>query len=242
MPIPFRPITLVILDGFGYRAQKTANAIATAKTPIFDKLWKENPHTLLFASGQQVGLPKGQMGNSEVGHLNLGAGRIVYQDMCRISNAIENGKFFKNPAFINAIDQTIKNDKALHIFGLLSPGGIHSLDKHIYALIKMAKERRAPQIYIHAFLDGRDTPPKSAEKYIQNLENTLSQIGAGKIVSLIGRFYAMDRDKRWNRIEKAYDLFTLGEANYHAKTAIEGLNLAYAHNETDEFIKPTSIH
>lgn len=242
MTISSHPITLIILDGWGYREQTEANAIATAKTPTFDKLWHEYPHTLLLASGRHVGLPDGQMGNSEVGHLNLGAGRIVYQDLCRITNSIEKGSFFENPAFIKAIDQTIKTDKAIHIFGLLSPGGIHSYDKHIYAIIRMAAQRGAKKIYIHAFLDGRDTPPRSAKRYIQDLESVLTQVGVGKIVSLVGRFYAMDRDKRWDRIEKAYDLFTSGTATYHAETAVQGLQLAYDQEESDEFVKPTSIH
>jgi 2,3-bisphosphoglycerate-independent phosphoglycerate mutase len=236
------PITLIILDGWGYREQTEANAIAAADTPNFDRFWQTSPHTLLKASGLAVGLPEGQMGNSEVGHLNLGAGRIVYQDLCRITNAIKNGNFFKNTVLIQAIDQAVQNDKAVHVFGLLSPGGIHSSDQHIYAVIRMAAKRGAQKIYVHAFLDGRDTPPRSAEEYIQNLEAVLGEVGTGKIVSLVGRFYAMDRDKRWDRIEKAYDLLTQGEAVYHAETAVKGLQVAYAQGEKDEFISPVSIH
>jgi len=237
-----RPITLIILDGWGYREETKANAIIAADTPTFDRLWKKYPHTLISASGLDVGLPEGQMGNSEVGHLNLGAGRVVYQDLTRISRDIENGDFFKNPVLINAVDSTVKNDKAIHVFGLLSPGGIHSHEKHIQAMFKLAAAHGAKKLYMHAFLDGRDTPPKSAAQYIKNLEETFQKIGAGKIASIIGRFYAMDRDKRWDRVEIAYNMLTLGEAERHVTTALEGLEKAYAAGETDEFVKATCIH
>jgi 2,3-bisphosphoglycerate-independent phosphoglycerate mutase len=236
-----KPAVLIILDGWGYREEEKYNAIAAAKKPNFDRLWADCPHTLLSASSCNVGLPKGQMGNSEVGHLNLGAGRVVYQDLSRITNAIDDGSFFKNPVLDKAVDDVIKKDKALHIFGLLSDGGIHSHETHIHAMIKLAAERGAKKIYLHAFLDGRDTPPKSAEVFIKNAEVVFNQAGAGRIASLTGRFYAMDRDKRWDRVEKAYNLLTLGEADHHAKTAVEGLNIAYAAGETDEFVKPTAI-
>lgn len=239
---PHRPVLLLILDGWGYNPQPDSNAITQANTPTFDKLWQEHPHTLIAASSCNVGLPKGQMGNSEVGHLNLGAGRIVYQDLSRITNAIEDGSFDKNPALTKAVDQAVTNDKAIHIFGLLSNGGIHSHESHIHAMMKLAAKRGAKQLFMHAFLDGRDTPPKSAEQFITNLENVFAEIKVGKIISLVGRYYAMDRDKRWDRVQQAYDLFTLGEATHHAETAIDGLKLAYIAKETDEFVKPTSIH
>ena len=242
MNTPHRPIALIILDGWGYREDPKYNAINIAKTPVFDHLWKTCPHILVAASGSRVGLPEGQMGNSEVGHLNLGAGRVIYQDLLKISRAIESGEFFKNPVFINAIERTIKVDKALHIFGLLSCGGIHSHEKHIQAICQLASQKGAKKIYMHAFLDGRDTPPKSAEKYIHNLEKYFSELGVGKIATLIGRFYAMDRDKRWDRVEQAYDALTLGEAVRHAESAAKALYLAYAEGETDEFVKPSCIH
>jgi 2,3-bisphosphoglycerate-independent phosphoglycerate mutase len=237
-----KPIVLIILDGWGSREETEHNAIAAAKAPTFKTLWETCPHITLHASGEYVGLPDGQMGNSEVGHLNLGAGRIVYQDFCRINNSIKNGEFFKNETLVKAIDDTSSKNHAIHIFGLLSPGGIHSHDTHIQALVRMAAQRGAKKIYVHGFLDGRDTPPKSAEAYIQNLEKVFQELGVGKLISITGRFYAMDRDKRWDRVEKAYHLFTLGEAVYTAETAIEGLKLAYEKGETDEFISPTSIH
>ena len=237
-----RPITLIILDGWGYREDTKANAIIAADTPTFNRLWGQCPHTLISASGLAVGLPEGQMGNSEVGHLNLGAGRVIYQDLTRISHEIETGDFFKNPTLINAIESTVKNDKAIHVFGLLSPGGIHSHEKHIQAMFRLAAEHGAKKIYMHAFLDGRDTPPQSAAEYIANLENTLKEIDVGKIATIIGRFYAMDRDKRWDRVETAYNMLTLGEAERHTETAQEGLKQAYSAGETDEFVKATCIH
>jgi 2,3-bisphosphoglycerate-independent phosphoglycerate mutase len=237
-----RPITLIVLDGWGYRDDPRENAIAKAKTPVFNQLWKEYPHTLISASSYHVGLPKGQMGNSEVGHLNLGAGRIIKQSLNRITDSINDSTFFENKVFIKAIDEAVKDDKAVHVFGLLSQGGIHSHEYHIHSIIKMAAKRGASKIYVHAFLDGRDTPPKSAQEPLQGLEDLYKELGVGKTVSLVGRFFVMDRDKRWDRVAKAYDLFTLGEANRTAKTPLEGLKLAYKAKETDEFVKPTSIH
>jgi len=242
MSIPHNPITLIILDGWGYREEKEANAIAAANPPFFNKLWHDYPHALVFASSCNVGLPEGQMGNSEVGHLNLGAGRVVYQSLSRITNSIESGDFFKNPALVKAVDLAVSQDKAVHIFGLLSSGGIHSHDSHIHAMFRLAAKRGAKKIYMHAFLDGRDTPPKSAEQFIMPLENLCKELGVGKIASIVGRYYAMDRDTRWDRVEKAYNLLTLGEAERYAETAVEGLKLAYTAGETDEFVKPTSIH
>ena len=239
---PAKPIVLLILDGWGYREETEANAIAMANTPTFDKLWETCPHTLLAASSCNVGLPEGQMGNSEVGHLNLGAGRVVHQDLSRITNAVETGSFYENVVLNSAVDKAVKNDKAVHIFGLLSTGGIHSHESHIHAMVKLAVKRGAKKVYMHAFLDGRDTPPKSAEIFIENLEKVFAELGTGKIASLTGRFYAMDRDKRWDRVKKAYDLLTAGKAAHHAETAIAGIKMAYADGETDEFVKPTSIH
>jgi 2,3-bisphosphoglycerate-independent phosphoglycerate mutase len=236
-----RPIALIILDGWGYNPQPDANAIVAAKTPMFDELWSRYPHTLIAASSCNVGLPKGQMGNSEVGHLNLGAGRIVYQDLSRITNAIEDGSFNTNPVLINAIDNAVTHNKNIHIFGLLSDGGIHSHETHIHAIMRLAAQRNAKKLFMHCFLDGRDTPPKSAEKYITSLEKVFAEIGVGQIASLIGRYYVMDRDQRWDRVQQAYDLFTLGKAVHHATTAIAGLKMAYKAGETDEFVKPTSI-
>lgn len=237
-----RPVALIILDGWGYRVETHANAIALAKKPHWDELWQQCPHTLVSGSGRCVGLPEGQMGNSEVGHLNMGAGRIIHQDFTRIDLAIAQGDFVKNPVLTNVIKQTIKNNTALHILGLLSPGGVHSHERHIMALLELAATQKASRVYIHAFLDGRDTPPKSAESSLARLMTHCQTTGCGKIVSIIGRYYAMDRDKRWERIQQAYDLLTQGKADYDAPDALLGLQQAYARGETDEFVKATSIH
>jgi len=237
-----RPIILLILDGWGYSEETSGNAITSADTSNFDKLWSQYPHTLLKASGLAVGLPEGQMGNSEVGHLHIGAGRFVLQDLTRINMAIDDGEFFNNSVLTNVIDRTQQTDKALHILGLLSNGGVHSHMKHIQAMAQLAAERGMKRFYIHTFLDGRDTPPKSAQIYIDIMETTLKNLGCGKIASMIGRFYAMDRDKRWNRIKLAYDMLTQGKAEFHVATAKQSLQMAYARGETDEFVKPTCIH
>lgn len=236
-----RPILLIILDGWGYRSGKKHNAIAMANTPHWDQLIQTCPHTLLDASGLAVGLPAGQMGNSEVGHLTLGAGRVVYQDLSRINKDIETGNFFKNPCLLAGLKKIQAHQKSLHIIGLLSPGGIHSHQQHWYALLKLAAQQHIQHCYLHAFLDGRDTPPKSAAQYIANLEKECKQTGIGKIVSLMGRYYAMDRDKRWERTQLAYDCLTLGETRYQAATAIQGLQMAYDREESDEFVSPTMI-
>ncbi len=235
------PVILLILDGFGYREEIADNAIAQARKPNWDKLWAEHPHTLINASEHYVGLPDGQMGNSEVGHLNIGAGRVVYQDFERINQSIQSGEFFNIPSLTAAIDTLKTSGKALHIFGLLSDGGVHSHQDHIHAMVEMAVKRGLKKVYVHAFLDGRDTPPVSAGPYIKKLEARLQSLGAGRIASICGRFYAMDRDKRWPRVEAAYDMLTEGISEFHAATAMEGLQAAYARDEHDEFVKATVI-
>lgn len=236
-----KPLLLLILDGWGYREEAADNAIAGAATPVWDRLWTEYPHTLLATSGRAVGLPDEQMGNSEVGHMNIGAGRVVYQDYTRITAAIEDGTFFQNPVLVGAVDAAVKQQKAVHILGLLSPGGVHSHELHIYAALELAVQRGAEQIYVHAFLDGRDTPPQSAQASIEALEAKLQALGKGRIASLIGRYYAMDRDQRWERMQQAYDLLTLGQGQYTASSAQEGLAQAYQRDETDEFVKATAL-
>lgn len=236
------PILLLILDGWGYRQNSQHNAIALAETPHWDHLIKTCPHTLLQASGPFVGLPEGQMGNSEVGHLTIGAGRILYQDLTRINKAIENGDFFQNACLLSGLNAAKNTKKALHILGLLSQGGIHSHEQHFFALLELAKRQGISRCYIHPFLDGRDSPPCSAKKFISHLENKCNELGVGKIASLIGRYYAMDRDNRWDRTQAAYNCLTCGKANYTATTALQGLQLAYERGETDEFVKPTTIH
>jgi len=240
------PVLLLILDGFGYSDDMTDNAIAQAETPNWDRLWKNYPHTLINASESFVGLPQGQMGNSEVGHLNMGAGRVVFQDLERINRAIAEGTFFSNPTLAEAVEKAKNTDKALHIFGLLSDGGVHSHQDHIHAMIEMAARAGLQKIYVHAFLDGRDTPPKSAENYIRRLEEKCARPSAdsaitAKIVTVGGRYYAMDRDKRWPRVEAAYQLITEGISEFTALSAHDALAEAYARGETDEFVKPTAI-
>jgi 2,3-bisphosphoglycerate-independent phosphoglycerate mutase len=242
MPIQSRPLALIILDGWGYREEKDANAIAAAHKPNWNHLWATCTHTLISGCGRCVGLPDGQMGNSEVGHLNMGAGRIVHQDLTRIDLAIENGEFFTNPVLTDAIQHAIKTHKAIHILGLVSPGGVHAQEKHIQAIIELAAKQQAENVYIHAFLDGRDTPPRSAEKSLKALTQHCNTLKCGKIASVIGRYYAMDRDNRWERVQQAYDLMTDGKADYHAPDAITALQLAYNRDENDEFVKATSIH
>lgn len=236
------PVCLLILDGFGYREESADNAIVQAKKPNWDSLWRNFPHTLINASEHYVGLPDGQMGNSEVGHLNIGAGRVVFQDFERINNSIASGEFFNLPALCSALQGIKQHDKALHIFGLLSNGGVHSHQSHIHAMIEMAKKQGLSKVYIHAFLDGRDTPPISAAPFIAGLEAKCTALGVGKIASISGRFYGMDRDKRWPRVEAAYQLFTEGIGEFTAESAMAGLNDAYARGEEDEFVKTTAIH
>ncbi len=236
-----RPVVLVILDGWGLSDKPENNAIFAADTPVWDKLWAERPHCEIQTSGAAVGLPGGQMGNSEVGHLNLGAGRVVYQEFTRVSRSIRTGSFFTNRTLTDAVDLARDNDKTLHILGLLSPGGVHSHECHIHAMARLAVERGLSKVVVHAFLDGRDMPPKSAEKSLQDMEDIYAEIGAGRTASIIGRYFAMDRDHRWERIQQSYDLITQGEAEYEAETAVMGLEMAYARGETDEFVAATRI-
>ncbi len=236
------PVCLLILDGFGYREEVKDNAIAQAKKPNLDALWQNFPHTLINASEHYVGLPDGQMGNSEVGHLNIGAGRIVFQDIERINNSIASGEFFEHAELKPALLDIKNKGKALHILGLLSDGGVHSHQDHIHAMVEMAAKLGLDKVYVHAFLDGRDTPPVSAAPFIDALEQQCTKLGVGKIASISGRFYGMDRDKRWPRVESAYKLLTEGEGEFTAESAAQGLQDAYARSENDEFVKTTAIH
>lgn len=236
-----RPLMLVILDGWGYREAREGNAILAARTPNLDHLKEEYPWCFLEASGEAVGLPEGQMGNSEVGHLNIGAGRIVYQDLTRINLSIRKGDFFKNPAFLSAISNAKANNSSLHLMGLVSYGGVHSYMTHIYALIKLAQQKGLKKVYIHVFLDGRDVPPKAALKDIKELDAFCKENGSAKIATVSGRYYAMDRDKRWDRTKLAYDALTMGVAPYKAPDAETAVSEAYERGETDEFVKPTVI-
>ncbi len=236
-----KPLVLIILDGFGHTEKSDHNAIALADTPVWDRLWNQSPHTLLRCAGDVVGLPDRQMGNSEVGHLHLGCGRLIPQDLVRINKAIEDGSFFSNPALCDAVERAQKNGKALHIMGLLSPGGVHSHERHLEAMAELAVKQGLDRVYLHAFLDGRDTPPKSAGDSLRRAQAKFESLGAGRIASLTGRFYAMDRDQRWERIQAAYDLLTLGKAEYTAPDALTGLEAAYDRGETDEFVQPTAI-
>jgi len=239
MPNP--PTLLIILDGWGYRADSDDNAIAQANTPTWDSLWQNRPHCLISGSGTDVGLPAGQMGNSEVGHMNLGAGRVVYQDFTRINQAIDDASFFSNKALQDTMQALAESGKALHLFGLLSPGGVHSHEQQIKAAVDMGRNASVRHIYLHAFLDGRDVPPKSAEASLADMQAHIGGGGAGGIASVIGRYYAMDRDNRWERIEAAYQLITDGTADFEALGPVEALKAAYDRNESDEFVKPTAI-
>ena len=236
-----KPVVLIILDGFGYNESTQYNAIAAANTPTWSGLWESCPHTLLHCAGETVGLPDDQMGNSEVGHLHLGAGRLINQDYTAVNKAIRDGSFFSNPALTAAVEKAKTSGKALHIFGLLSPGGVHSHDHQIQAMAELAVREGLNKVYMHAFLDGRDTPPQSAAASIQALEAKFAELGAGRIASLAGRFYAMDRDNRWDRVEKAYQLIVEGKGEFTAPSAMTGLEQAYARGETDEFVQTTLI-
>ncbi|CAL1239902.1 2,3-bisphosphoglycerate-independent phosphoglycerate mutase [Candidatus Methylocalor cossyra] len=236
-----KPVVLVILDGFGYNETVANNAIALARTPVWTTLWNSCPHTLLACSGEAVGLPDEQMGNSEVGHLHLGGGRRIYQDFTRINKAIEDRSFFSNPVLNRAVETARRGGHALHILGLLSPGGVHSHEAHLKAMVELAVGKGLEKVYVHAFLDGRDTPPRSAVDSIRAMEAKCAELGAGRIVSLIGRFYAMDRDHRWERVQKAYDLIVQGQGEFSAERALDGLERAYARGESDEFVRATAL-
>ena len=235
-----RPTVLLILDGFGLRDETEHNAIALADTPVLDRLMKECPFVKGNASGLAVGLPEGQMGSSEVGHLNIGAGRIVYQDLVRITKSIEDDDFFENEALLKAVNNAKEKGTSLHIYGLLSDGGVHSHNTHLYALLELAKRHGLEKVYVHCFTDGRDTPPESGKDYIQELQDKMDSIGCGKIATVGGRYYAMDRDNHWDRVEKAYRAMTLGEG-VTANSALEAVTQSYAKGETDEFIQPTVV-
>lgn len=234
------PVALIILDGFGCRKETFGNAVAQAKKPNFDKYWNTYPHELLTASGEAVGLPEGQMGNSEVGHLNIGAGRIVYQNLTRINKSIRDGDFFQNPAFLEAVAKAKANNSALHLMGLLSDGGVHSHYEHLFALLELAKQHDLKQVYVHGFLDGRDVGPQSALQYIEKTEAKMAEIGIGKFASISGRYYAMDRDKRWDRAESAYRVLVDG-IGMHAASASEGVIASYDQGVMDEFVVPFYI-
>ncbi len=236
-----KPLLLTILDGWGYSEEPGSNAILGARTPVWDLLWKRCPHTLIRTSGASVGLPGDQMGNSEVGHLNIGAGRVVYQEFTRVSRAIRTGSFFTNQTLTGAVDRAVEQGRAVHIMGLLSPGGVHSHEEHIHAMAELAVRQGAEQVYLHCFLDGRDTPPKSAAASLEALQAKLAELGAGRVSTMIGRYYAMDRDHRWPRIKAAWDLMTRGLAAFEAPDPLTGLHMAYARDETDEFVQATLV-
>ena len=236
-----KPLVLVIMDGWGYSTKQEYNAVAAAKTPNLDRLARDYTSTLISGSGLDVGLPDGQMGNSEVGHMNLGAGRVVYQDFTRVTKAIRDGEFFDNAEITKAVDQAVGAGKAVHILGLLSDGGVHSHQDHLVAMAELAAQRGAEKIYLHAFLDGRDTPPKSAQPSIELLDATFAKLGKGRIASLTGRYFAMDRDNRWDRVQQAYELIVDGKAEYRSDYAVDGLIAAYERGESDEFVKATTI-
>ena len=235
-----KPTVLMILDGYGLNDRVDGNAVAQAKTPVMDALMKEYPFVKGNASGMAVGLPEGQMGNSEVGHLNMGAGRIVYQELTRITKEIQDGTFFENPALLDAVNNCKKNNSALHLFGLLSDGGVHSHITHLYGLLELAKRNGLEKVYVHCFLDGRDTPPASGKGYADQLEAEMKKIGVGEIASVMGRYYAMDRDNNYDRVKLAYDALTKGEG-LKAASGSEGIQASYDRDETDEFVKPTVV-
>ena len=235
-----RPTVLMILDGYGLNDREEGNAIKQAKTPVMDRLMAEYPFVKGYASGMAVGLPDGQMGNSEVGHLNMGAGRIVYQELTRISKEIADGDFFQNPALLAAIENCKKNDSALHLYGLLSDGGVHSHITHLFGLLELAKRNGLEKVFVHAFLDGRDTAPTSGKGFMEELEAKMAELGAGRIASVMGRYYVMDRDNRWDRVEKAYSALVYGEGIL-TENAVEAVAESYEKDVTDEFVVPTVV-
>lgn len=235
-----KPVMLMILDGFGISPNKEGNAVAAANKPNYDRLFNKYPHTELQASGLEVGLPEGQMGNSEVGHLNIGAGRIIYQELTRITKEIKEGTFFTNKALVKAMDEAKENNTSLHLMGLLSNGGVHSHIDHLKGLLELAKKKGLQKVYVHAFMDGRDVAPSSGKEFIVELENAMKEIGVGEIATISGRYYAMDRDNRWERVELAYNAMALGEGE-KASSAVEAIEKSYHDNKTDEFVLPTVI-
>ncbi len=237
-----KPTALIILDGWGHRDPAEDNAISSAETPFWDQVWQNQPRTLINTSGMAVGLPQGQMGNSEVGHMNLGAGRVVYQSLTRIDKDVKDGAFQKNQVLCSAIDKAVNGKRAVHLMGLLSPGGVHSHEEHILAAAEMAADRGAEEVYIHAFLDGRDMPPQSARPSLERADAKLRNLGVGRVASIVGRYYAMDRDNRWDRVEPAYNLMTQGVSEFIASDPVTGLEQAYERGENDEFVKPTRVY
>ena len=235
-----RPVVLMVLDGFGLSDNKEYNAIAMANTPVIDKLMAECPYVKGFASGLAVGLPDGQMGNSEVGHMNIGSGRIIYQDLTLITKYIEDGVFFKNEDLLRAINNCKEKNSDLHVWGLLSDGGVHSHNTHLYAILELCKKEGFDRVYVHPFFDGRDTPPASGKDYLQALVDKMAEIGVGKVASMSGRYYAMDRDNNWDRIQTAYDSLVLGEG-VKATDPVAAMQASYDGGVTDEFVLPTVI-
>ncbi len=235
-----KPYALIIMDGFGINKRHEGNAIYSANTPNMDKYLSQYPNSIVHASGMDVGLPEGQMGNSEVGHTNIGAGRIVYQELTRITKSITDGDFFENEALMAAVENCKKNNSALHLMGLLSDGGVHSHNKHLYGLLELAKKNGLEEVYVHGFLDGRDVPPTSGADFAESLVENIREIGVGKIASVMGRYYAMDRDNRWERVEKAYSAMVLGEGNKDT-SAVDAIKKSYNDEVTDEFVVPTVI-
>lgn len=236
-----RRAALIVLDGWGWAPPGPGNAIWLAKTPVWDSLWERYPRALLEASGEAVGLPPGVMGNSEVGHLTLGSGRVIYQDLCRINRAITDGSFFKNPVLVGAVERAVTGGRSVHLLGLLSDAGVHSALGHLKALLRLAQLKGARRLYVHAFTDGRDTSPTAGEEYVEELERFMAELGAGAIATIAGRYYAMDRDKRWERVKLAYDALVHGRGP-RARSALEAVRESYARGETDEFILPTIVH
>src|SRR5205823_3870291 len=239
MPNRPKPLILTILDGWGYRAEREANAIALARKPNYDRLLKNFPNTLIHTSGPYVGLPEGQMGNSEVGHLNIGAGRVVHMDITRIDSMIANKQFFQVPLFLQAMDRG--RQRQLHLLGLLSDGGVHSHIQHLFALLEMAKQHKVERVFVHCFMDGRDTPPNSGRDYVRRLQQKMRELGVGEIATLVGRYYAMDRDNRWERVELAYRALVHGEAETRTDDPVAAVQRSYEAGVTDEFVKPIVV-
>ncbi|MBE5964267.1 MAG: 2,3-bisphosphoglycerate-independent phosphoglycerate mutase [Lachnospira sp.] len=235
-----KPTVLMILDGYGINDKIEGNCVVNAKTPVMDMLKEKYPYVKGYASGMAVGLPEGQMGNSEVGHLNIGAGRIIYQELTRITKEIEDGDFFENKAFLQAVENCKKNDSALHMYGLVSDGGVHSHNTHLYGLLELAKRQGLSKVYVHCFLDGRDTAPSSGKQFVAELVDKMNEIGVGKVASVMGRYYVMDRDNRWDRVELAFKAMVKGEGNF-AEDAVKAIADSYEDGKTDEFVVPTVI-